>query len=203
MEVTYRVPTAIAAILLTLAVIGDIVQIALKLLDLTGIGIILGEGIGWLMSLLIISISGIMYTSSGVNFLFGTGMMRKLIRFVVTFLIEFFPLLNLLPTLTIWTWLTIRESRAEDRKLAERNATMKEPRHVEVRKKRLRERVARRMMRTVPVLRTAESAYGAMERRAAANDNMRRPEKAAPTLQRTSAANDNEHRRPYITKKAA
>ncbi len=161
-SVSHRIPLGVSILLYGLAVPGDIIQVLLKFLDLTGIGIIIGEGFGWLITIAVILINSIIFLSSG-DFMSGKGIVRKMIRFVLTFLAEFIPVLNFVPALTIWTWLNIRESHAEDRKRAERNATMGEARHVQIRKRRIRERIARRALEMVPMTRGAVRVYDAAQ----------------------------------------
>jgi hypothetical protein len=54
---------------------------------------------------------------SGVSFMRGKKSMGRMVGFLVTSVIEFIPILDALPTLSIDTWYNIVSSRAEDRQL--------------------------------------------------------------------------------------
>jgi hypothetical protein len=117
----YRVTVAEGSMLIVIAVIADAIQILFKFLWLTGILAILSEAVGWAVSGLAIFLLTVGFTGLRVKPLAGP---RQKVRGIITVLFEGMPLLNLVPTFTVWTVLTIRQSRAEDREKAVQSATI-------------------------------------------------------------------------------
>ncbi len=106
----------------------------LKILWLTGVLAIISEAVGWALSATVFFLVSFGLASSGVTFLGGRQGAKKSVTFIASFFVEFLPFVNLVPMLTIWTWLTIRQSRKEDREQAERDATMAREREERIRR---------------------------------------------------------------------
>jgi len=122
-SIHYRLSAITRILLLSFAVIGDGLQFLLMLLFFTGILIPLAYGLSIFLSLLIFSISGLMFIVNKVNPFSARGVIRS----ATAFIIEFLPFLDqFVPTFVIWTYFTIRESRKEDVKKAEEDAKIAE-----------------------------------------------------------------------------
>ncbi len=135
--VDYRIPKVLGYIMILVAVMADAVQALLKFLWFTVILIILAEGLGWLITGFIVTVYAIIFASLGVNFLMGQRIAMKMARFLFMFLAEFIPFLNAIPSLTIWTMLTIRESHKEDKERSEEKAKKQELENAKIQKRRM------------------------------------------------------------------
>lgn len=164
-QVTYRITAGKKGMMLAIALLADGIQLIFKFLWFTGILAILGEMIGWAMSGLASLLLVLAFGSAHVNPMNGMGGKT---RTLITVLCEGMPIINVMPTFTIWTILTIRQSRAEDQERAARSATIK-LREEAIRRGGLRRmrrdgtqapRPMRRMLRNIPhpVFRVASAA---------------------------------------------
>jgi len=103
------------------------VQMLLMFLALTVILIPVIYALSLFLSLLVVSVYSAVFFGCGVNPFAGKNAIKKLTTFAGTFVFEMLPLIGeIAPSLTFWTWLTIRQSRHEDREKAERDAKILE-----------------------------------------------------------------------------
>lgn len=122
-KVHYRVPTIVGAALLAFAAIADLLQALFKLMWFTAVLSILAEALGWFLTGFCVMILSVTFVGLGVNFIGGKKRaVIKTLRFFGMFVLEFVPLLNMAPSLTIWALFTIRDSRKEDREKSEEKA---------------------------------------------------------------------------------
>lgn len=117
--VRYRIPRALGFILLLGAIVADTLQLLFKFLlfipILWGLEILLS----WFSFFVCFSILGSVMLLRGVPLFMGRHMTMRLVRLATVFMIESIPVLNMMPALTVFTFLTIWSSRKEDRALAE------------------------------------------------------------------------------------
>lgn len=120
-EVSYRITAGKKGLLLTIAAIADGIQVLFKLFWFTGVLGILSEAVGWAMSGLAGILLAMGFMAAHVQ---PMSTMGGKARIMTAFLFEASPLINAVPTFTVLTALTIRQSRAEDEKKARLDATM-------------------------------------------------------------------------------
>jgi len=157
-KVIYRITAGKKGGMLAIAIIADGIQLLFKFLWFTGILAILGEAVGWAISGLASLLLALAFAGSKVNPMSGGA---GKVRTFFTVACEGMPLINgILPTFTIWTLLTIRQSRTEDKEKAVQSATI-EQREVALRRggvRRMRRdqggrrppRTMRRILRNIP-----------------------------------------------------
>lgn len=119
--VSYRITAGKKGLLLTIAAIADGIQVMFKFFWFTGVLGILSEAVGWAMSGLAGILLAIGFMASHVQ---PMSTMGGKARILTALLFEASPLINAVPTFTVLTVLTIRQSRAEDEERAKLDATM-------------------------------------------------------------------------------
>lgn len=123
MVVSYRISTSLALLLGVFAIIADLIQFILGFLWLTVILGIVAYGISLLVSLTIYTLFGLIFISKGVKPFSGRKLTKKIGVFGGTFLFKFIPLIGqFTPSLSIWTYFTMRESWKEDKENAQKKA---------------------------------------------------------------------------------
>lgn len=118
----YRISAIEGVMLGGTAIIADAIQLFFKLFWLTGVLGVLSEAVGWAISGLAGFLLSIGFMTARVPLFQGT---RRQVRAIIAILFEGMPFINLVPTFTIWTYLTIRQSRKEDKEKAIHSATIK------------------------------------------------------------------------------
>lgn len=127
----YRISTTDRAFMIVVALFFDLVQLIPKLFVLIGIVGALVPIVGWvvggasvaigvafdlvfglLVSTLGFSSMWLWFQCKDVPVLGGTYMERKVLMFPAFFMLEFF--VSSLPSITVWTWITIHLTRKED-----------------------------------------------------------------------------------------
>jgi len=127
LSVHYRISSFTKVMLLGFAFIADGAQALLLFLSFTLFLIPLSYALSLFLMLFVYSVFGLVFVGTRVNPFGGRHAVRKLTTFATTFVLEFMPVLaQFIPSLTIWTWLTIRQSRLEDREKAEHDAKIRE-----------------------------------------------------------------------------
>lgn len=127
MAVHHRIPRALSGLLLAVAIIVDGIQFLLVFLWFTVVLGIISYAISLLLTLVIMTVYSLVFIGAGVNPIGGKGAIKKVTAFCLTTLSEMIPILGeFTPSLTIWTWMVIHQSRVEDRETAKQNAILEE-----------------------------------------------------------------------------
>ncbi len=201
--VKYRISGMTKALLLSFAFISDGIQVLLLLLALTFVLIPISYALSLLLTLLTFSIYSMVFISKKVNPFGGRRAIKKLTVFAGTFVAESIPVLGeFIPSLVIWTYVTIRQSRHEDIEKAERDAKIREEQ--ERKRREMMQRRAEEEAQQILAYQQARVAQNTLSR--VTNDN--RPIQRQrfpvndnkPTTKQRSPVNNIE---PLRTKKAA
>lgn len=133
MAVHHRIPRALSGLLLAVAIIVDGIQFLLVFLWFTVVLGILSYVVSLLLTLLIMTVYSMIFMGVGVNPIGGKGVIKKITAFCLTSLSEVIPILGeFTPSLTIWTWMVIHQSRVEDRETAKQNAILEKQQQEEM-----------------------------------------------------------------------
>ncbi len=125
--VVYRIKGSTKTFLVAFAILADGIQTLLTLLAFTLVLIPLSYILSLFLTLTLMSVYGMVFSSHGVHLLSGKHLGKKMTLFAGTFIAEFLPIINqITPTLTFWTIATIRQSRVEDIETASVNAKIAE-----------------------------------------------------------------------------
>ena len=116
LQVNYRISLFGKVLMITFAAMADLIQLVLVLVDFTVILIPVAYVLSMFLSFLVYGINGFIFIISGVKPFSGNRMVQKIGLFGASFAVEFIPVVGqFIPTLTLWTWITIRQSRVEDK----------------------------------------------------------------------------------------
>ncbi len=147
-SVSYRIPKALGYILIGFAVVTDGIIALMKVLWFTVILAILGEAIGWFVSMFAAMTFSVIFASLlGSDFIGGRRIHRKILRFACTVIIKLVPFLDAVPAFTFFVWFTVKDSHKEDEEQAEEKAKKTNIQNVKIKQMQKLRRLRARLMR--------------------------------------------------------